>query len=102
MTMNGTERLNQLYILAKREGVSASKKEFANLIGASYTTLVRTMNGEKNYSPYRYILAAEDMLRQLSIDPHKETITLAAVMAEVKECRRLLEKLLNSSEKGHI
>lgn len=102
MTMDGTERLNQLYILAKREGVSASKKEFAKQIGASYTTLVRTMRGEPKYSPSRYILAAEDMLRHVSIDPHAEMVTLAAVMAELKECRKMIEKLQKTIEKGHI
>lgn len=102
MTMDGTERLNQLYILAKREGVSASKKEFAKQIGASYTTLVRTMRGERNYSPSRYILAAEDMLRHVSIDPHAGMVTLAAVMAELKECRKMIEKLQKTIEKGHI
>lgn len=102
MIMQGTDRLNQLYAIAKREGVSASKKEFAKQIGASYTTLVRTMRGESNYSPSRYIIAAEDMLRHVSIDPHADMITLASVMDEVKECRKLLEKLLKSSQKGHI
>ena len=102
MTMEGTERLNQLYAIAKRNGVSASKKEFAEQIGASYTTLVRTMNGERNYSPSRYILAAEDMLRHVSIDPHADMITLASVMKEVKECRKTIEKVLKLIEKGHI
>ena len=100
--MEGNERLERLYSIAKRHGVSRNKKQFAEQIGASYTTLVRTMNGEKYYSPDKFILAAEDMLRKVSIDPHADSVTLAAVMHELKEQRIILEKLLKMSEKGHI
>ena len=44
--MEGNERLERLYSIAKRHGVSRNKKQFAEQIGASYTTLVRTMIGE--------------------------------------------------------
>ena len=100
--MEGLERLQRLYSIAKTNGVSKNKREFAEQIDASYTTLVRTMNGEKYYSPDRYILAAEDMLRHVGIDPYAEMVTLAAVMKELKEQRKLLEKLLKLTEKGHI
>lgn len=100
--MEGQERLQRLYSIAKSHGVSKNKREFAEQIGASYTTLVRTMNGEKYYSPERYILAAEDMLRSVSIDPYADIVTLASVMTELKEQRKLLEKLLKLTEKGHI
>lgn len=102
MTMEGVERLQMLYSIAKANGVSRSKKQFAQQIGASYTTLVRTMNGEKYYSPDKYILAAEDMLRQVAIDPYKDIVTLASVMEELKEQRKMLEKLLKMTQKGHI
>ena len=94
--MDGIERLQTLYSIAKEHGVSKNKREFAEQIGASYTTLVRTMTGEK------YILAAEDMLRHVGIDPYADMVTLAAVMNELKEVRELVEKLLKMSEKGHI
>ena len=102
MSMDGIERLQTLYSIAKEHGVSKSKREFAEQIGASYTTLVRTMNGEKYYSPDKHILAAEDMLRHVGIDPYADMVTLAAVMNELKEVRELVEKLLKMSEKGHI
>lgn len=100
--MEGIERLQRLYSIAKAHGVSKSKKEFSDQIGASYTTLVRTMNGEHYYSPDKYILAAEDMLRHVGIDPYEDIVTLASVMKELKEQRKLLEKLIKLTEKGHI
>ncbi len=100
--MEGTKRLQKLYSIAKEHGVSRSKKQFAEQIGASYTTLVRTMNGEHYYSPDKYILAAEDMLRSVSIDPYASEVTLAAVMSELKSQRKMLEELRKLVEKGHI
>lgn len=97
-----TERLQRLYSIAKEQGVVRSKREFADAIGASYTTFVRTLNGEKNYSPARFVLAGEDMLRAHGIDPNAEIVTLSAVMDEVKQLRKLVEKLLKTTEKGHI
>lgn len=102
MTMQGLERLQKLYSLAKANGVSKNKRDFAEQIGSSYTTLVRTMNGEKYYSPDKHIVAAEDMLRENGIDPHADIVTLADIMSELKEQRKLLEKLLKLTEKGHI
>lgn len=97
-----TNRLIELYDLAKTNGLAKSKREFANIIGAGYTTLIRTMNGEKYYSPDRFILAAENMLRTNGIDPHAEAVTLAAVMKELKETKELVKNLLKLVEKGHI
>ena len=100
--MEGVQRLNRLYALAKNAGVTKNKREFAEKIGAGYTTLVRTMNGEKYYSPNRSILAAEDMLRQYGIDPSVDGVTLTDIMKELKEQRKMLENLQKLVEKGHI
>lgn len=100
--MQGIERLQRLYSIAKTNGVAKNKREFAEAIGASYTTLVRTMNGERYYSPMRHIVAAEDMLRNHGIDPHADVVTLVEVMKELQEQRKMLEKLLKLAEKGHI
>lgn len=100
--MESTQRLQRLYAIAKASGACRNKREFADLIGASYTTLVRTMNGEKYYSPNRSILAAEDMLRERGIDPNQPDISIMAIWEELQEQRKLLEKLLEIAEKGHI
>lgn len=100
--MESIERLQRLYTLAKANGICRSKKEFAESIGAGYTTLVRTINGEKYYSPERFILKAEDMLRNNGIDPNAEIVSLSSIMTELKEQRKMLEKLLKLTEKGHI
>ena len=97
-----TQRLIDLYDFAKAQGIVKSKKEFATAIGAGYTTLVRTMNGEKYYSPDKFILAAEDMLRQYGLDPNGEVITINTIWSELQEQRKMLEKLLKMAEKGHI
>lgn len=94
-----TNRLNELYDLAKSNGLVKSKREFAERIGAGYTTLVRTMNGEKYYSPDRFILGAENMLRANGIDPHTDAVTLASVMKELKETKELVKRLLILTEK---
>lgn len=88
--------------MAKTNGVTKNKREFAEKIGAGYTTLVRTMNGEKYYSPNRSILAAEDMLRQYGIDPSVDGVTLTDIMKELREQRKMLENLQKLVEKGHI
>lgn len=95
--MESNQRLQRLYDLAKENGLTRSKKEFAEQIGASYTTLVRTMNGEKYYSPHKFILAAEDLLRKQGYDPYMETVTLNSIMIELKEQREMLEKLLKKA-----
>lgn len=97
-----TQRLIDLYDFAKAQGIVKSKKEFSTAIGASYTTLVRTMNGEQYYSPDKFILAAEDMLRQYGLDPNGEVITINTIWSELQEQRKMLEKLLKIAEKGHI
>lgn len=97
-----TQRLIDLYAIAKAQGIVKSKKEFATTIGAGYTTLARTMNGERYYSPDRFILAAEDMLRQYGIDPNANVVTINALWNELQEQRKMLEKLLKIAEKGHI
>lgn len=96
-----TTRLMHLYSLARSQGVSKTKKQFAEQIGASYTTFVRTLNGEKYYSPERSILAAENMLRARGIDPNADVVTLNSIMKELKEQRELIEKVLHLVEKGH-
>ena len=97
-----TQRLIDLYSFAKEQGIVRSKKEFATVIGAGYTTLVRTMNGEKYYSPDKFVLAAEDMLRQYGYDPNARTVSLDAIWTELQEQRKMLQKLLKLAEKGHI
>lgn len=96
------QRLQRLYAIAKGVGIAKNKREFADQIGASYTTFVRTMNGEQYYQPDRYILAAEDMLRANGVDPNAEVVTLASIWKELQEQKKLLEKLLKLTEKGHI
>lgn len=97
-----TQRLLDLYAFAKEQGIVRSKKEFATAIGAGYTTLVRTMNGEQYYSPDKHILAAEDMLRQYGFNPNCESISLNAIWKELQEQRKMIQKLLKLAEKGHI
>lgn len=97
-----TNRLKELYDLAKSNGLVKSKREFAEQIGAGYTTLIRTMNGEKYYSPDRFILLAENYLRANGIDPHADAVTLAAVMKELQETKELVKRLLILTKKGHI
>lgn len=100
--MEGIQRLQRLYTIAKVNGVCKNKREFADSIHAGYTTLVRTMNGEKYYSPNKCILAAEDMLRERGIDTSMPDITLMTIWNELQEQRKMLKKLLNLAEKGHI
>lgn len=100
--MEGIQRLQRLYTIAQETGVVRNKKEFAQEIGMSYTTLVRTMNGEKYYNPQRSILAAEDMLRDKGIDPSQDVASLQAIMDELKMQRKLLEDIQKLLEKGHI
>lgn len=97
-----TNRLQELYNLAKSNGLVKSKKEFADCIGAGYTTLIRTINGEHYYSPDRFILAAEKMLRANGIDPNAEAVTIHSLMRELKETKEMVKKLLIFAEKGHI
>ena len=97
-----TQRLIDLYAFAKEQGIVKNKKEFATAIGAGYTTLVRTMNGEHYYSPDKYIRAAEDMLRQYGFNPDCENISLMTIWTELQEQRKMLEKLLKLAQKGHI
>ena len=97
-----TQRLIDLYDFAKEQGIVKSKKEFATAIGAGYTTLVRTMNGEHYYSPDKHIRAAEDMLRQYGFEPDCQQVNLNTIWTELQEQRKMLEKLLKLAEKGHI
>lgn len=99
--MEGTKRLQRLYSLAKENRIAMSKKEFAAKIGMSYTTFVRTINGDPQYSPNRAILAAEDFLRAQGVED-AEMVTLDSIMKELQEQRKMIEKLLNLAKKGHI
>ena len=88
-----TQRLIDLYAFAKEQGIVKNKKEFATAIGAGYTTLVRTMNGEHYYSPDKHIRAAEDMLRQYGFNPDCESVTLLTIWSELQKQRKMLEEI---------
>lgn len=96
--MNKQVALEDVYntLLAKR--VIRNKKEFASLLGISYTSLISALNGNERYLTDSLVIKAQNCLTDEDLKK-EESPTVDKLLDEIAAQRKLTETALEHNGK---
>lgn len=108
--MTHQEKLQEIYDALRDAGRCTSKKEFAQMVGVNYSTIVNAMAGRERYSSDKLVARAKALLLNDETPapipaPRKEVVIPADALElftnlsrTVQQQAETIDRLLNGSE----
>ena len=106
--MKAQEKLAEVYTTLRSRGRVTTKKDFAELLGVAYTTLVAAMNGSEKYDSPKLIARAQALVldEPAPAPPQQKELVIPAETLElynnlsrtVQQQAEIIASLLGGSE----